>query len=755
MCRLFASHLSRILILTVLTLLVMMPAAARTLNPPQRLAPDDLAANDSFGWAVVIDGDTALIAAHNHRLNIGGTLKQVGAVYVYQWNATTLLWEYSAKLTASDAQGIDEDFGTALALQGDTAIIGAIDDNTNGTGSGAVYVFQRSGTTWTQTQKLLPSDGAPNTQFGTALALDGDRLLIGQPNVVNLPNLPPVGAAYVFERGESGVWTQVSKISGPAQAYGFGAALRLYGDSAFIGAPGDGPFLNYTGAVHVYQRNEVGTWAHQQRLSGCAPFTCALFDLFGASIARYGQDVLLIGAPGVRQNTVSKAGAVYIFLKDDGGQWFAANLLPAPEAVTNGGFGASLVVDGTRLLVGAPRDDGSESSTQPGSAYLYDHRQGELWDLRDVFTSGLNYGDFFGLSVALSGDRILVGAYGDAGSQGNQPLMGAAYAFYLAAEANKPPVITVPGAQTLARVETLTFNTDNNNRIRVNDPDVGAGALFVNLSVSHGTLSLASAAGLTFEMGSPFNAPVMAFSGTQAAINTAFNGLRYTPPVGEDESYPLSVTLMLSVNDLGNTGAGGPLTDIKSVAITVMDAIDLVENGGFEVTGGRFPLTWNVVQAAQGTRARCNTETRPFAHSGNCALILRGNASKNSVLTQRPQASIQAGDRLRIDAFIHGQNIPGGAAVNVVLQYRDGRKQSIKLRLPVGSSGGYRPYSITREVKETPRAVIIKIIYNGRVGTYRIDDLRVWWLPAPSSAPLSHTPAATEADGWLPLPPAP
>ena len=171
-------------------------AETSVVNEIQKLLASDKADYDSFGRSVVLDGDTAVIGAY--RSDDSGTTWN-GAAYVF--TRVGGIWTEQAKLLASD-KADDDLFGSSVALDGDTAFIGAPSEDDSGTtNNGAAYVFTRVGGIWTEQAKLLASDKADQGWFGRAVALDGDTAVIGAEN----------GAAYVFTR-VGGIWTEQAKL---------------------------------------------------------------------------------------------------------------------------------------------------------------------------------------------------------------------------------------------------------------------------------------------------------------------------------------------------------------------------------------------------------------------------------------------------------------------------------------------------------------------------------------------------------------
>ncbi|HSN84954.1 MAG TPA: FG-GAP repeat protein, partial [Polyangiales bacterium] len=176
----------------------------------QKLVAADGVAGDRFGVSVAIDGNTIVIGAERDDPNDASCTGSCdhGSAYVFVRDAFGV-WTQQAKLTAGDAASSDT-FGCAVAVSGDTALIGSRGDDDNGNGSGAAYVFQRSGASWLEQQKLGASDGAAADMFGAAVALDGNRAVIGAQG--DDDNGSTSGAAYVFETS-GGLWVEQQKLT--------------------------------------------------------------------------------------------------------------------------------------------------------------------------------------------------------------------------------------------------------------------------------------------------------------------------------------------------------------------------------------------------------------------------------------------------------------------------------------------------------------------------------------------------------------
>ena len=263
------------------------------------LATDD-STGATFGRSVSLYGNTAFIGADYYDYHGNG------AAYVFTRTGTT--WTQQAKLLASDGSAGDQFSFYGASLDGDTALIGAVYEDDKGVDSGSAYVFTRTGTTWTQQAKLLASDGVAGDWFGYFISLDGDTALIGA--LQDDDNGKDSGSAYVFTRNGT-TWTQQAKLlaSDGARMDIFGNDVSLDGDTALIGAVQDDDNGFQSGSAYVFTRSGT-TWTQQQKLLASDG---ARGDLFGCDVSLDG-DTVLIGAPADGDNGLN-SGSVYVFMK--------------------------------------------------------------------------------------------------------------------------------------------------------------------------------------------------------------------------------------------------------------------------------------------------------------------------------------------------------------------------------------------------------------------------------------------------------
>jgi hypothetical protein len=251
-----------------------------------------------FGRSVALDGDTLVIGAPGDDDNGEGS----GSAYVFTRSGG--VWTEQAKLSISDGGQFDY-FGWDVALDGDMAIIGRFQDM-NGPGLGSAYVFTRTGGAWTEETRLLASDGQPVNQFGKGVALDGDTAIVGAPR--HDDNGEQSGSAYVFIR--TGVlWTEEAKLlasDGAAWDY-FGVSVALDGDTALVGANRDGGYPYYSGSAYVFTRSG-GVWTEEAKL---LPTDGADGDEFGQKVALNGSTALIGAARDDDNGDLS--GSAFVF----------------------------------------------------------------------------------------------------------------------------------------------------------------------------------------------------------------------------------------------------------------------------------------------------------------------------------------------------------------------------------------------------------------------------------------------------------
>ncbi len=309
-------------------------------------APDGDTEDRFSREGVTISGDTVAVAALRHDGQCPGVNNcDSGAVYVFR-RGPDGTWPLEAKVEPDDAE-IYARFGASLHLQGDTLVVGRIADHSPATNAGSVYVFERTGTVWTQQAKIQPLDTAGGLRFGTSVAIDGDRIAVGAMESFIGP-----GAVYVFERiGDD--WVEQARLTAPD-----GVDDDRLGGRVSFGRSADRSMI-VTGAV------------------------------FHAALAE-------------------DSGAAYVFTLDDGSWGFEQKFAEGDSDPFHDNFGDELVAGDDRLYVCTDRDDTLGANT--GTVYGYERTGGrEPWTLQSmVFPADVMHSDSFGIAVALDGNVLLV-----------------------------------------------------------------------------------------------------------------------------------------------------------------------------------------------------------------------------------------------------------------------------------------------------------------------------------------------------------
>jgi nucleoside-specific outer membrane channel protein Tsx len=326
-------------------------------------------------------------------------------------------WVQQAELIASDGKANDI-FGLSVAVSGSTAVVGAPGGD-KFQGAGAAYVFGQSGGTWSQQAELTASDGKANDQFGYSVAVDGSTAVVGayQHTVGSNWNQ---GAAYVFVQS-GGTWSQQAELTasdGKANDI-FGLSVAVSGSTAVVGGPQHAGGSNEAqGAAYVFVESG-GTWNQQAELTASDG---AQSDAFGYSVAVDGSTAV-VGAPNKTAGSNGGQGVAYAFVQS-GGTWSQQAELTASDGAAGDYFGGSVAVSGNTAVMGAVLHTVG-SNVRQGAAYVF-VESGGTWSQRAELTaSDGTASDYFGNSVAVSGSTAVVGAPGGDKFQG----AGAAYVF--------------------------------------------------------------------------------------------------------------------------------------------------------------------------------------------------------------------------------------------------------------------------------------------------------------------------------------
>ena len=383
----------------------------------QKLTADDATADDRFGSAVHVDGNTIVVGAPRVDL---GTSDDTGAVYVFTRDPTQANnpWTQQQKLTADDAAA-DDRFGSSVYIEGNTLVGGAPRrDSATSTTTGAAYVFTRDPndltSPWTQQQRLTADDASADDQFGTSVSLNGSTIVVGAPRV-DLGTSNDTGAVYVFTRDQtvsSNPWSQLQKLTaGEANADDrLGTSVSLDANTIITGAPRyDTVGFVDNGAAYVFTRESAAAnFSQKQILTAVFP---ASDGQFGTSVFVDGSTAL-IGTPLESILTSTDAGAAYHFMRDPlSGNWRQQQRLTgsSPEALSE--FAGAVGLDAATAIIGsAKRDQGTSNSAGAALVFVLEPLGDEIAQETDILTAAdAASNDNFGSAVGLSGDNTLIG----------------------------------------------------------------------------------------------------------------------------------------------------------------------------------------------------------------------------------------------------------------------------------------------------------------------------------------------------------
>ncbi|MEG4584578.1 LamG domain-containing protein [Microcoleus sp. MOSTC5] len=381
------------------------------LEETQKLQATDKEAFDKFGGSVAISGDTAIVGAYQE--DTGGN--DAGSAYIFQRKAGR--WDEVAKLQASDKE-TEDFFGYSVAISGDTAIVGAYQEDTGASNAGSAYIFQRKAGRWDEVAKLQSSDKEIEGNFGNSVTISGDTAIVGAYRKSST-DWQREGSVYIFQRNAQDGWDEVAKLQASDKVRGghFGYSVAISGDTAIVGAIAT-EYL--TGSAYIFQRNAQGRWHEVEKLQASDK---EIEDNFGNSVAISG-DTAIVGAY-LEDTGANAAGSAYIFQRNAQGRWQQVAKLQASDKEPADFFGYSVAISGDTAIVGAYNED--TGGNNAGSAYIFQRNaQGRWQQVEKLQASDKEPNDFFGNSVAISGDTAIVGAYNE-DTGGNDA--GSAYVF--------------------------------------------------------------------------------------------------------------------------------------------------------------------------------------------------------------------------------------------------------------------------------------------------------------------------------------
>jgi FG-GAP repeat len=333
--------------------------------------------NGTFGRRVAMDGDVLAVAAP-------GSAGDAGVVRSYRKSAgAPVTWTLEQTIVSPSGE---QGFGGELALDGNVLAVSFPNDDTDAVEAGSVHVYRHDGTEWKHEARLKSAQPSNWDSFGSHVALEGDRLVVGVPG-------EGTGATYVFHHDGS-AWQQEVRMTAPQANANFGAAVAIQNEWLVVGASTDDESATDGGAVHAYHL--VGsTWELASKIAASDPTDDAKF---GASLTFAG-NTLMVGATGVGDNR----GAAYVF-ELEAGVWQEKQSL-RPSLSASDRFGRKIVIEGTRAIIAA----------KTPAMFVYDYDGSQWFHAADLQPGSHSDPNGFTPSlgdIAISGGEMSVGVSG-------------------------------------------------------------------------------------------------------------------------------------------------------------------------------------------------------------------------------------------------------------------------------------------------------------------------------------------------------
>ncbi|GEM_PF-4514943 len=503
-----------------------LPTTTEEWNQILKVVASDRAASDNYGYNVSISGSYAVVGAPFQDLDVAGanSMSNAGAAYILL--QTNGVWAQVQKIVSSD-RAINDNFGYRVAIDGNYIVIGAWaeDEDANGANTlgnaGSAYVFKNNSGTWSQIKKIVNSDRRTADNFGVAVSISGDYVVVGSHlqdyNAVNTTSVISGGAVYIYQNN-SDTWTQMQKIVPVDRSWQdyFGLSVSIDGDYIVVGARQEGtePYLTsktlpYYGADSVTKitnqgaayifKNISGIWTEMQKL--VAPIRNTT-DLFGYVVS-IDNDIVSISSPQEDEdaselNTLTDAGAVYVF-QNYSDTWRFTQKIVASDRATTDLFGRDVCVSGTHIVIGAFQEDedasGVNALTNAGSAYFYE-KVNEAWvQTKKVAASDRAVDDNFGYRVAVNGNNAIITSYQEDDDVAGANALSAAGSIYTISLIPQVSSVGVPTNSTYYTTQNLDFTVNFTHPITVSGTPritltIGSSTVYANYLSGTGTSAL-------------------------------------------------------------------------------------------------------------------------------------------------------------------------------------------------------------------------------------------------------------------------
>lgn len=460
---------------------------AQTYSQIDKVVASDRAEFAKFGQAVAISDNYAVVGAYAE-----GSYNN-GQVYIYEKQGAN--WVQTQILQNSDNENYDR-FGWSVAIDGDWLVVGASgeDDDVNGNNNiskaGSAYIFKNINGTWTQFQKIIASDRSADDEFGWSLDIDGNTIIVGahqdfeDVNGMNL--IHHAGSCYLFDYSALGqTWTQTQKIVASDRAPDlyypnghvgedlsdqFGHTVGISGDYVIVGALNhdfrpNGSQAWQAGSAYVFERSG-GTWSEVQHIIN-SDNAAGIWERFGSDVA-IDSNIIVVGMwaqdyTPTGTDYMKNAGAAYVFVRDAFGNWNQNQKIVAGMRNSGDHFGWDVKINDGIIIAGTEHDDENENENTPlleaGSAYIFEiDGSGMFNQIQKIVGSDRDSLDIFGYAVDTYGANIIAGAYQHDWNVVHADSMQEAGAAYIFSSSSCPPVYTNQSA-TICNGETFTVGS--------------------------------------------------------------------------------------------------------------------------------------------------------------------------------------------------------------------------------------------------------------------------------------------------------
>jgi len=392
----------------------------QTIRDNGQVTPSSITLGDDFGNAIAISDSLAVIGAVSKDL-------RTGSAFIYKLKPNGK-WTQVTELMPADLIRCDQ-FGSSIAISGDTIFVGAPCKND----AGVVYVFARqAGDTWVEINKMQPTAGAINDYYGISMGVSQNTLVIGADGR---------SSVFVYQKNNSGGWALEQEIvsnGGPNTK--FGTAVGISGQTIVVGAPDDGML----GAIYAYEKDETSTWVEKLY---SVPDSLSINSFYGDEVAISGNTIIASS-----YNPMLNSNKIYYYERNASGNWQLIGTLNTDTLTYHANAGYSLAIRDNTIVVGAPNNDDDR-----GAVIVFEKNAAGIWQHKKVIIpTNLANGDYYGASVALGKNAIVVGApfYVSMSS----PILknNSAY-FYSLYTSPKPSISTVAQVASVCAGQTATF----------------------------------------------------------------------------------------------------------------------------------------------------------------------------------------------------------------------------------------------------------------------------------------------------------